>query len=252
MKKTTKTTGVQLAIVEDAFSQMRSLVHQKMKGAALAMALQLFDDEVEHLCGPKFSRKTGGAFHRGGSDDGSVIAQGRHVQIKKLRVRTGNKEVPLESYNALQNYDLLCDRVMSHMLAGVSTRNYEGLLDEVSNSTGLKKSTVSEAFVKSSQASLSEINGRDLSHDEFVAIMVDGIGFGDRLVIAALGITTDGKKMIIGLREGDSENSAICVDLIQSFFDRGLNTVMPILFVIDGSKALKKAIRKVFGSTVPI
>ena len=133
---------------------------------------------------------------------------------------------------------------MKYMIAGVSTRNYDGLLDEVSGGTGLSKSAVSAAFVKSSQTAFDEINSRDLSGHEFIAIMIDGIGFGDRLVIAALGITTKGKKMIIGLREGDRENSEVCKDLLQSFFDRGLNTAMPPLFVIDGSKALKKATQK--------
>jgi transposase-like protein len=252
MKKTTKQESFQLSLVQDTFSQMRQVVQNQMRGAALALALQLFNDEVEQLCGPKFSRKSEKFCHRGGSDDGSIILHGGNVSLKKPRARKGNEEVVLQSYSALQDYDLLCNRVMNHMLTGVSTRKYEGLLDEVSNSTGLKKSSVSTAFKKSSEKSLSEINGRDLSSHEFIAIMIDGIGFGDRLVIAALGITTKGKKIIIGLREGDTENAAVCVDLLQSFFDRGLSTVMPFLFVIDGSKALKKGIRKVFGNSVPI
>jgi len=252
MKKTLKPKSFQLSLVKDSFSQIRELVQNQMRGAALAMALQLFNEEMEHMCGPKFSRKTDNLCHRGGSDDGSIILQGQNVSVKKPRLRKDDEEVTLQSYTALQDYDLLCKRVMKHMLTGVSTRNYEGLLEEITDSTGLKKSTVSSAFKKSSEKSLSEINGRDLSAHEFVAVMIDGIGFGDRMVIAALGITTKGTKMIIGLREGDSENSAVCVDLLQSFFDRGLSTVTPVLFVIDGSKALKKAIRKVFGVTVPI
>ena len=252
MKKTPEVKKVQLSLVQDTFSQIKQLVQYQMRGAALGMALKLFDKEVLDLCGEKFSHKNGDFYHRGGSDDGSIIIHGQRVAVKKPRVRGGDKEVQLESYSALQDYDLLCEKVMKHMLSGVSTRDYEGVLDEITNSTGLKKSSVSKAFKEGSLKALEEINGRDLSGHEFLSVMIDGIGFGTRTVIAALGITTSGKKLVIGLREGDTENSAVCVDLLQSLFDRKLNTVFPIIFVIDGAKALKKGIRKVFGDIVPI
>ena len=252
MKKIPIAKEFQLSLVKDTFSQIKQIVQSQMKASALGMALKLFNEEVEDLCGKRFSRKADDLCHRGGSDDGSIIIHGQRVVVKKPRVRSGGEEINLESYSALQDYDLLCERVMKHMLSGVSTRNYNGLLDEISNSTGLKKSSVSKAFKEGSQVALDEINNRDLSTYEFVAVMIDGIGFGDRTVIAALGITTQGKKLVIGLREGDTENSAVCIDFLQSLFDRNLNTGFPILFVIDGSKALKKGIRKVFGNIVPI
>lgn len=232
MKKTPEAKQFQLTLVQDTFSQIKQLVQCQMRGAALGMAMKLFDEEVLDLCGKKFSHKGTDYYHRGGSDDGNVIIHGQRVSVKKPRVRDGSEEVQLQSYFALQDY--------------------EGVLDEITNSTGLKKSSVSKAFKEGSLKALEEINGRDLSKYEFLSVMIDGIGFGDRTVIAALGITTSGKKLIIGLREGDTENSEVCVDLLQSFFDRKLNTVFPILFVIDGSKALKKGIRKVFRNTVPI
>lgn len=239
-------------VVKDAYSQIQEMVRQKMKSAALSMALELFNEEVEELCGKRFSRKGEERCHRGGSDDGRILVHGQRVKVKKPRVRSGDEEVQLTSYSALNDYDLLCDDVMKHMIAGVSTRDYNGLLEEISGGTGLKKSSVSRAFVKGSKQSLDEINSRDLSKYEFVSVMIDGIEFGSRCVIAALGITIKGEKRIIGLREGDTENSDVCKDLLTSFFDRGLNTVIPPLFVIDGAKALKKAIRSVFGSIVPI
>jgi transposase-like protein len=239
-------------LVKDTYSQIQEFVLTKMRNAALKMALELFEQEVNDLCGDRFSRKSSGQCHRGGSDDGRILLHGQRVQVKKPRVRKADEEVQLQSYSALTDYDMLCDRVMKHMLSGVSTRRYDGLLEEVAGGTGLKKSSVSRAFKKGSQEALNEINSRDLSKLEFIAVMVDGIEFGDRCVIAALGITTKGQKMIIGLREGDTENSEVVKDLMQSFFDRGLQTVIPPLFVVDGSKALKKAIRKVFGQVVPI
>ncbi len=263
MKNNNQTVGVyqpSLHVVKDAYEQIREVVQSQMRGAALAMVRNLFAEEVEGLCGPAFSRKGPGQFHRGGSDPGSVLLHGQRVSVKKLRVKADKEDVELKSYTALQHYDLLCERVMKHMLSGVSTRDYGGLLDDIQGGLGLSKSSVSRAFVKGSQQALDEINGRDLKPYEFISIMIDGIEFGDRMVIAAMGICKSkdgdskqmGDKIILGLREGDTENSEGVKDLFQSLIDRGLNPEFPYLFVIDGSKALKKGIRRVFGMTPPI
>lgn len=180
-------------VIRDAQDQIREIVECQMRGAAISMIQQLFSEEVEKLCGPTFSRKSSKRCHRGGSDPGRVLLHGQQVSVKKPRVKKAGKEVELESYSALQNYDLLCDRVMNHMLSGVSTRNYEPLLDDVTGGTGLKKSTVSSAFVAASKEQLEALNGRDLSEYDFTSIMLDGVGYGDRTVVVALGITSQGK-----------------------------------------------------------
>jgi len=235
-------------IVKNIEQEIRDCVHAQLRGAALHMVQNLFSEEVERLCGPRFSRKGDESCHRTGSDPGSVLLNGQRVAVKKQRVKKGGEELTLQSYSALQHYDLLCERVMKHMLSGVSTRNYEPLLDELEGGLGLKKSTVSKAFIDGSQQLLDEMNSRDLSAHEFCSIMLDGVGFGDRTIITALGITLKGKKLILGLKEGDTENWEVAKDLFQNLIDRGLKTDTPILFVIDGSKALRKAIRKVFGN----
>ena len=120
--------------------------------------------------------------------------------------------------------------------------------NKLSGGLGLSKSSVSEAFVRASKGALDEVNSRDLSSHDFVSIMVDGVGFADRTVIAAIGITTAGKKLLLGLREGETENWEVARDLFESLVARGLKTDMPMLFVIDGGKALKKAILKIFGA----
>ena len=106
--------------------------------------------------------------------------------------------------------------------------------------------------MRSAAKALQELNGRDLKPFRFVNLMIDGIEFGGRMVICALGITDEGKKWILGLRLGDTENSEVCVDLLQSLIERGLCPTRPLLFTIDGSKALRKAIIKVFGERVPV
>jgi putative transposase len=133
---------------------MREMVESQMRGAALKLALELMQQEVERLCGTPFSRKGTEKFHRGGSDPGSIIFHGQRMKVKKPRVRHGGDDIQLETYAALQNYDMLCDEVQRHMLAGVSTRDYDGLCEDVAEGTGLSKSAVSEAFVRASQGAL--------------------------------------------------------------------------------------------------
>lgn len=239
-------------VVQDIRSQIREHVRGQMRDAALALVHGLFFEEAQALCGIPFTRKGEEGCHRGGSDPGSVILEGQRVKVKKLRVKKNGKDVELQSYAALQSFDLLQDRVMKQMMAGVSTRRYDGLLDEVSGGLGLKKASVSKAFIRGSKQALDLINGRDLSSYEWAAIMVDGIEFAGSCVVAALGITTKGKKLILGLKRGDTENSETCKDLFQELIDRGMKYERPFLFVLDGSKALKKAVRKVFGDAFPI
>jgi transposase-like protein len=234
-------------LVSNRLGQVREMVEAQMRGALLSMLVKLFTDEVNLLCGPRFSRKNEGILYRGGSDHGSVLAQGRRLQIKKPRVRGDKGEVELHTYAALQNYDMFSQKIMDHMMSGVSTRNYDGLLDEIEGGLGVSKSMVSRAFVNGSKQALETINSRDLSSYRFCSIMIDGIGFGSRTVVAAMGITDKGKKIIIGLREGDTENWEVVRDLLASLTARGLSQNDPLLFVIDGGKALKKAITKVFG-----
>jgi len=233
-------------IIKDHTHEIRESVEMRLQCAALGVAHGLLLEEMEKLCGKRFSRKGDDLCHRGGSDPGSIILRGQRVKIKKPRVKCNGGDVELESYRALRGYDLLQDKVQSMMLSGVSTRNYDYLLDEIKDGLGLSKSTVSRAFLRGSKQALEEINGRNLSEYQFVSIMFDGIEIGDRCVIAALGITDQGRKLLIGLREGNTENSEVCGDLIQSLIVRNLNTQNAILFVLDGSKALKKAIKKVF------
>ena len=149
---------------------------------------------------------------------------GQRVSIKKPRVKKGNQEVGVQTYSALRNYDLLSRRIEEHMLRGVSTRDYEPLLDEISGGTGLKKSPVSKAFVKASRGALDDFNSRDLSSLNMVTLMVDGVGFGDRTVVVALGIDIKGKKHILGLREGSTENWELCTDLFANLILEGLES----------------------------
>ena len=153
----------------------------------------------------------------------------------------------MEAYDALRDYDLFSDEVQRLLIRGVSTRDFSELTEKLDEDLPLSKSSASRAFQRSGQHDLDEINGRDLSGDTFCCIMIDGIEKGRSHVVVALGFTTKGSKKILGLREGATENSEVVKDLIQSLIDRGLCTTPYILFVLDGAKALRKAVKAHWG-----
>ena len=138
------------------------------------------------------------------------------------------------------------------MLSGVSTRDFNTIHKPLPGGRELSKSKVSQAFIKASEASYQELNSRDFSEHNFTAIMIDAIHFSQRAVICALGITSDGQKRVLGLREGSSENYEVTKDLLSSLIERGLSTAQTMLFIIDGGQALRKGIRVCFGHDTPV
>ncbi len=239
-----KNTKEKISIQElSDHKEIQDAVHNYMKHRILDVIYRMFNDEVTKLCGPLYNREK--ECMRSGSDPGSVYAQGQRVSIRKPRVKKDGKDIKLQTYSALRNYDVFTEKIQNHLFHGVSTRDYDPLLEEISGGTGVKKSSVSRAFVNSSKKALDEISSKDLSKHEFVSVMIDGVGFGDRTVVVALGIDVTGKKHIIGLREGTTENCELTKDLLENLVSRGSDK--GYLFIIDGSKALRKAIKAVWG-----
>jgi transposase-like protein len=237
-----------LQLAKSSLLTMRMQLKERLREVALTLATDLMQEELLELCGPKYSRKEIDQAIRSGSDPGSIYLSGQRVKVRRPRAKDKNgREIDLDSYEALQDYDLLSKKITNFMLEGVSTRSYENLLEEVQDGVGLKKSTVSKAFKKGTQKMLEELNNRSLKEFTFIAIMIDSIELGGRAVLTALGITEKGKKLILGIREGTTESSEVVKDLFHNLTDRGLNIKNPILFVTDGAKALKKGILKLFG-----
>jgi transposase-like protein len=134
--------------------------------------------------------------------------------------------------------------VQAKLVRGVSTRDYRDVIGQIVEGTALPKSTVSRAFVRASRMSLEQINGRDLSKELFVALFIDGIGFGETLVVAAMGVSMEGHKVFLGLQEGHTENATVVSALLDNLVDRGLTLTDHFLAVVDGAKALKSALLK--------
>jgi len=222
---------------------LRRQLHEAMRG----LVHDLFEQEVTALCGPRYGRDRDLEAARAGSEQGSIYWDGRREPTRRPRVRDDDGEVSLEAYEALRDYDLFSDEVQALLLRGVSTRDFSELTQKLDEDLPLSKSSASRAFQRSSQRDLDEINGRALSGDTYCCLMIDGIEKARSHVIVALGFTSNGSKKILGLREGATENSEVVKDLIQSLMDRGLTTTPRVLFVLDGAKALHKAVKVHWG-----
>lgn len=226
---------------------------ERAKTAVISLAVSLLESDVEALCGAAYARKSGELCHRGGSEATSVIIGSARYGVRRPRVRNANQEVELPTLAKLRDQDLLDAKMRERMLLGVSTRNYDAVIDGYAKKLSTSRSSVSRAFRRASQKDLDEINHGDLSKHRFVAIAIDGIEIGSRMVVAAIGIAEDLSKIPLGLREGDTENSEIVKDLLSGIQDRGFTLCCDkLLAVIDGSKALAKGLRAVFGERLCI
>ncbi len=179
---------------------------------------------------------------------------GRRVQVERPRVRSadGLAELPLQTYAHFADRDPLAKAVLERMLAGVSTRRYRRTQEPVGSEVeqqarSTSRSAVSRTFVERTRRSLGELMSRRLDDVRLAAMMIDGLELQGRTNVVCLGITTEGVKIPLGLWEGSTENATVATALLSDLVERGLDPEQGILFVIDGAKALRKAIRNVFG-----
>jgi putative transposase len=227
-------------------------------GVGLGVLSELMEEEVDEVVGPKGRHDAERAAVRHGHEDGEVTLGGRRVEVQRPRVRTadGEAEVQLATYQHFADRDPLARVVLERMLAGVSTRRYRRVQEPVgedvaANERSTSKSAVSRTFVERTREALSELMSRQLADLRLAVMMLDGLELKGRMMIVALGISTEGVKIPLGLWEGSSENATVATALLSDLVERGLDPEQGMLFVIDGSKALRKAIRSVFGE-VPV
>jgi putative transposase len=223
-------------------------------GAGLRLVHELMELEVDTLAGPKGKHDSGRVAKRHGYVDGSVTLGGRRVPLRRPRVKRveDGRELPLASYDLFASRDPLARAVMDRMLAGVSTRRFvqvgEPVGEEVEqDARSTSKSTVSELFVDSTRTALEELMSRRLDDVRLAVMMIDGMELADRTHVVALGISTDGRKIPLGLWEGSTENATVARELLSDLVARGLDPEQAILFIIDGGKAIRRAIKDVFG-----
>lgn len=221
------------------------------------LALQeLFAGEAELIAGPKGKHLPGRTHHHWGTTRTPLPFGGRHVVVERPRVRRrGGGEVVLPSVEAFRESDPLSARVAEQIVLGVSTRGYARSLEPVAEeleTRGASKSAASRALVDKTTEKLLAFLERPLDGVELVALLLDGIEVADKTVIIALGVTTDGTKVPLGLWAGSTENQVVAIALLQNLLERGLRVDQPLLCVIDGGKGIHKALRQVLGDRAVI
>ncbi len=227
-------------------------------GVGLGVLAELLEEEVDEVVGAKGKHNPERTAVRHGHEAGEVTLGGRRVQVARPRVRSagGNAEIRLGTYEHFASRDALARVVMERMLASVSTRRYQRTAEPVGGEIEAKarstsKSSVSRTFVERTRRALGELMSRRLDDVRLAVMMLDGLELQGRTNIVALGITTEGVKIPLGLWEGSTENATVATALLSDLVERGLDPEQGLLFVIDGAKALRKAIRSVFGE-VPV
>ena len=226
-------------------------------GAGLQVMTAMMDADVLRVAGPKGKHNPERVALRHGHDRGSVTLGGRRVPVQRPRVRTsdGSGELPVPAYELFNGTELLGRMAMDKMLAGLSTRRYLVGLEPVGEqvtqtAAGTSKSAVSRRFVAQTETALAGLLSADLSSLDLVALMVDGVHFAGSCCIVALGIDLQGTKFPLALVEGSTENATLVTELLVGLRERGLDVTRPILTVLDGSKALRRAVLDVFDTPV--
>ena len=227
-------------------------------GVGLGVLTELIAEEVDDVVGPKGRHDADRAAVRHGHEAGSVTLGGRRVPVERPRVRAtdGTGEVAMSTYAHFADRDPLTKVVMEQMLAGVSTRRYARTREPVGQEVidaerSASKSAVSREFVGRTSEHLRALMARALADVRLAALMLDGLEVKGRCCVVALGITTDGVKVPLGLWDGSTENKRVCVELLADLVDRGLDCDQGVLVVLDGGKALRAAVDAVFGH-VPV
>jgi putative transposase len=249
--------------VQEALGELVGVAKEGLLALSVEVGLgvlhELLELEVDEIVGPKGKWNPERVAVRHGHEDGEVTLGGRRVGVERPRVRTadGESEVMLRTYEHFADRDRLGRLALERILAGVSTRKYRRVQEPVGDGTvarerSTSKSSVSRAFVQRTREALWHLMSRPLADLRLAVVMLDGIEIKGRTNIVALGITTEGNKLALGLWAGSTENATVASALLSDLVSRGLDVEQGLLFVIDGSKALRKAIRQVFGDEVPV
>lgn len=248
--------------VSEQLEAFASQMRQGLLAASVAIGLdvmgELIDAEVTEVAGPKGRHDKDRTAYRHGTEDGKVTLGGRRIPVRRPRVRMVadddgvERELHLESYDTFASVDLLAGHMVASMLAGLSGRRYQQALEPVgatveAAASGTSQSSVSRRFVAATAERLAEFRSRPLDDQRWLICFIDGFDFAGHTMVGGLGVTTDGTKVPLGVVEGSTENASVVRGLVADLRDRGLDASEGILFVLDGGKALAKAVRDVFG-----
>jgi transposase-like protein len=190
-----------------------------------------------------------------GRQPGQVMLGDRKLEVERPRLRTRGRrgrEVEIPAYTAMQNSAPMSARMLEIAMRGVSTRNYKEVIPAMAETVGVSKSAVSRRMAEASGAEVEALLARRFDGLKLLIIYIDGLIFGDYTMIGAVGVDSEGRKHVLGIREGATENSTVVTELLTDIVSRGVDPKQRRLFVIDGSKAIRAAINAVFGAQQPV
>ena len=247
--------------VSVALAELAGEVQEGLLALAVGTGLQvmaaMMQADVTAVCGPKGRHDAERSATRHGHGPGSVSLGGRRVPVRRPRMRAtdGSGELAVASYEVFSQTEVLGRMAMERMLAGLSTRRYPVGLEPVGQrveqaAVSTSKSAVSRRFIAATETALAQLLAADLSRLDLVGLMIDGVHFGEHCCVVALGIGIDGTKHPLSLVEGSTENATLVTELIVGLRERGLDVTRPILVVLDGAKALRRAVLDVFDRPV--
>jgi putative transposase len=232
---------------------LRKGVGELIRQAGLQLMELLIEEEVREVVGERSRRQPDRTANRWGKERGFCVVMGQKVPIDRPRVRTtDDQEVRLGSYEMFHRGEPLTETVWEKLMLGLSTRKYGEAVREFREAYGLEKSAISEHFIEASQAKLKQITERRLDQLNLCALLIDATPFAGQQIVVALGISQDGRKTILGIRQGATENVTVVGELLGDLVNRGLDFTQPLLYVLHGGKALHAAVKKYAGESAPI
>jgi transposase-like protein len=233
----------------DIVGLLQEGVGNLLRQAGLELMHLVMEEEVKSLAGERHEQNGQRRAHRWGKEAGYCVVDGQKVPIQRTRLRGpsssgGNREQRLGSYEMFQRSGPMQAGVWDKMMRGLTTRNYGAVVKDFQDAYGVEKSAVSENFIEASREKVKQLMERPLGELRLCAVLIDGTPFKDRQMIAALGIGCDGRKTVLGIREGATENTAVVSSLLGELVERGLDFSTPRMYILDGGKALHAAVRK--------
>ena len=232
---------------------LRKGVGELVRQAGLQLMDLLMQEEVRELVGERSQRQAERSANRWGSEQGYCVVMGQKVPVKRPRVRTtDDQEVRLGSYEMFHRGEPLTETVWEKLMLGLSTRKYGQAVRQFSEAYGLEKSAISEHFIEASRSKLKDMMESRLDKTRLCALLIDATPFEGQQMVVALGIGQDGRKTILGIRQGATENATVVGELLGDLVSRGLDFTEPRLYVLDGGKALTAAVKRYAGESAAI
>ena len=239
----------------DLLVDTRAELMELAVASGLKVLTTMLEEDRTAICGPRYQHQAHREASRTGAVQSEVVLGGRKVALRRPRVRANGQEVPLPTFQIMAREDPLNRRVVEQMLVGVATRQYARSLEPLPSTMatrGVSKSAVSRRFVAKTAAQLNAWRSTIFDTLDLVALLIDGVHIGEHCIMVALGIDRTGRKHALGLWDGSTENATVCQSLLADLQSRGLRTDRSLLVILDGSKALHKAVTQMFGSAALI